>query len=216
MKSQIIMVFVGFIALAGIVWGDENTPDLAQKKIARAPTERMLKIQALEKGPVVAVEHENYWMMPELRATPDNPPNLFLKPTTQSRTEQAEFRKFLEKSTFVEQKGNFKVFSQITKASPMRVERISARTNYPVLLNQRTGVFAIVTGNVLVKLKEMTQVEPLAQEHQLKLIRRFDAIQTASYEFIDQDILHALSVLRQDVRVEEASLELIEHLQIPN
>ncbi len=117
----------------------------------------------------------------------------------------------------VKEKGPFKIYqSGLTVENlTMSSQNLFAETLYPVVLNNRTGNLAIVTGLLAVKLIDINEADNIAKEFNLAINRKFSHINTVFYvSGPDQDIIRLNQNLDDDSRIESATIDVLEHLQV--
>ena len=84
-------------------------------------------------------------------------------------------------------------------------------------MNPRTGGIGIVPGTLNVKLKNNANAAALAADYGLEVVREFAHLKTVFYRVkTGQDVLTAAASLSADARVEQAEVEVIEHLNVPH
>ncbi len=85
----------------------------------------------------------------------------------------------------------------------------------PVAINLRTLQFAIISMNILVKLKDPRQATAIADDLELRLMRTLLNNSIAVYQVTASDYLDKLQQLRSDQRVQSAQLDLLENAASP-
>lgn len=117
-------------------------------------------------------------------------------------------------------KGSFIIYratgSNDSHSKPM-LDSVQGRISFPVVLNKRTGQLGVVPGNLVVKLKNMTQAAHLADAHGLRIASRFDHLNLVFYSVgVGKDIHAAVQLLKADQRVESAEIEILENINVPH
>lgn len=116
------------------------------------------------------------------------------------------------------QKGNFSVYRSNASASlnTMATQATRKLTLYPVVLNTRTNNLGIVIGSIKVKLSDLSAASNLASTYNIKLVKSFDHLKTVFFEAsANQDIILLTDSLSNDSRVQRATIEVIENVNIP-
>jgi hypothetical protein len=88
---------------------------------------------------------------------------------------------------------------------------------YSVVLNERTGQYAVVTGTLTVKLRDMATADAVAQEHGLTVEVLFGHLGYAVYlAGPGQDLLMLADALRADARTASVTINVLENVPEPH
>ncbi len=119
----------------------------------------------------------------------------------------------------IERKGRFTVYNQSLAAKPS-IRTASGSSGevpaHPVVLNLRTKSLGIITGNLWLKLKDMQDVQPIADAYNITLSFVNIPMETAFYEFpADVNILALRKLLESDARISRVTLDMVERISRP-
>ena len=192
---------------------DSNKGALSQLTItvkSKNQTSMKSEFNTLNKGTLFQSEKETYYFLPELYSViySGNPDNTASGNLTSIQSERS--------ASLIQKKGRFSIYQSGLKVqdSKMTCQTVLANTLYPVVLNSRTGNLGIVTGNVIVKLKDIEQADEIAAEFNLNLKKAYSHLSTAFYlPSSDQDMLQLTEELGNDSRVKRATIEVLEYIQ---
>ena len=108
----------------------------------------------------------------------------------------------------IDEKAGFIVFKPVNKAAGSF--SVDDRTR-PVVVNQASGAIGIVTGTIVVRLKDFEQAEALARAFGLEEVSSDDTIATVFYKAPNgREIDDLIELLRADERVNRADAEIIQ------
>ncbi len=100
--------------------------------------------------------------------------------------------------------------------SPM-VQAVNQQPVYSVVLNERTGQYAVVTGTLTVKLHDMATADALAQAHGLTVEVLFGHLGYAVFlAGAGQDLLTVADALRADARTANVTINVLENVAQPH
>ena len=115
----------------------------------------------------------------------------------------------------LETKGGL-VLYRAAATSPALVQRAAGRAAYPTVLNTQTGALGVLTGNLIVKPKNMADAEAIAADHALDRIEAYAQLRTVIYGAKSGvDLADVSAALQADPRVESAYPEIIERVRVP-
>lgn len=170
-----------------------------------SPATRTALLKSLSRGPAFTSNHQSYQLLPEAQASLRQPGD-----TSSQRTAQR-----LGSGTVIETKGHFVVF-RAAAAGGGRLEQIDSMTVYPTAINTSNGNIGILTGTLVVRPKNMASAAAIATDHGLELVRSLPAIHSAYYLVKPgQNLLSIASTLSNDARVNQAEIEVLEHVRTP-
>jgi hypothetical protein len=116
----------------------------------------------------------------------------------------------------VETKGGFTIY----KAASGTVSRSASSgtmSSHPVALNIRTQSFAILTGNLWLKLKDINDAQPIANDYGLTFSHVFAPMMTAFYAAPAGTDLEALrKKLLDDGRIKRVTLDMVDRIRRPH
>ena len=102
-------------------------------------------------------------------------------------------------------------------ASTPQVQAVNEQPVYSVVLNERTGQYAVVTGTLTVKLHDMGTADALAREHGVSVEVLFGHLGYAVYAAgAGQDLLALADTLRADERTASVTINVLEHVPVPH
>ena len=176
----------------------------ADKKVPTAAiTERAALLQTLARGSNISSNNQQYEMLLGVRAAEISPNELPQQAITRMGGGQ-----------LVESKGSFVLFTS-TQQSAASLKSANG-TSYPTAINSRTGGIGIVPGTLNVKLKNINNANIIATAYGLDVVRVFEHLKTAFYRVKSgQDVVTVAASLASDARVENAEMEVIEHISVP-
>ena len=196
MNLRLIALLIAFLALPALV-------QAADKSATTDVSERATLLKTLSRGATVTSNKQKYQILPDVRAAESLP---------QEQPQQTLTRH--GGSKLIETKGAFVVFTAAPQ-SAASIRSVNDATSYPTVLNQRTGRIGILPGTLSVKLKNMDSAAAVATDHGLEVVRVFAHLQVAFYRVKpDQDVVAAAASLTADPRVENAEVEVIEHMAV--
>lgn len=170
-----------------------------------SPASRAVLLKALSRGPAFTSNHQSYQLLPEAQAATRHPGDTSAQITVQR----------LGSGTVIETKGHFVVFRAATTGSG-RLEQVDSVTVYPTAINTSNGNIGILPGTLVVRLKNTATAAAIATDHGLELVRSFPAINSAYYLVKPgQNLLAVASALSNDARVQQAEIEVLEHVRVP-
>ena len=164
----------------------------------------------LAEGPAVESGGERYVLLPEVRAV--HVRNL------DRGSEHALASMGVQALEVLETKGHLVLYRRASAASPAFVRLLtpSGHRSLPVVRNERTGQLGVVPGTITVKLRDVALAEALASDHGLVLELRVGTTAYGIYRVAPStDPFAAASALRADVRVADATVEILENVNVP-
>jgi len=118
---------------------------------------------------------------------------------------------------FIEQKGLYALYRHsFSEASSIRFERgvSEAVMVSPVVLNLRTGSFAVITGKMCLKLNDLEDAKDLADAYGISLSFVNQYLTLACYEIPpDVEILTLRKDLLNDPRVQRVTLDMVDRIR---
>lgn len=188
--------------------------DQLQKKM-----ELKTLIESFAKGESFNTKNETYVLLPELFSykTHTNVSKRTIVDTQETETDSLNLQNSTQ-SGFVARKGNFIIMrsSNEQMSTSKTLNTIGNSELYPVVLNQRTNQFGIVTREVVVELINVFNAEAISEEFKIELIRSFNNLRLAFYRIpANQDLMSIVQNLREDSRTKSVDLEVLENLNEP-
>jgi len=198
MKIRIVVLLIGLMAFPVLAQQVDRSPDAVA--LAR---EAQMKSRA--RGAKINSNSEEYQVLLSVRAA---------KRLSHEQPEQTLAR--MSGNNLIETKGSFVVFDA-PQQSHASVTTVNGASSYPTVLNARTGGIGVIPGTIDVKLKNIDSASVVAADHGLDVVRIFKHLNTAFYRVKSgQDVVAAATSLGRDTRVENAEVEIIEHVYVPN
>lgn len=202
--SMSIRIIVFLLACVG-------THALAQEprkeRASADQTQRAAMLATMPRGKVIQGEHGSYQHLPEVRAVERSSLNV--------SPQQAVDRLGLSNVAVIETKGRLVLF-RLPQLASAQVERFGEATVYPTVLNLRTSKLGVLTGVLVVKLRDATTSTAIAGSHGLEVMRAFPHIRTVFFRPTSgADVADLAAALQADPRVEKAYPEIIEHVRVP-
>ena len=184
-----------------------SLPCIAQMAVSSAE-QRAALIHGLERGRVTNVNGEQYQHLPGVLAVE--------RQRHGQSAEQVLALVGAESSAFIENKGEFVLFRYSPGRQTAALSSSGAGLVYPAVLNIRTSMIGLLLGTLEVKLKNMANVDAVANAHSLELVKAFPHLGTAFYRVpAGSDVLDAATVVSSDSMVLSASPEILESVQVP-
>ena len=191
-----------FLSTAGYAQDLKKTPKLGRW---------MDRLPQLTKGSAMISSGEIYILLPEIHAVlkfSSGDPHQYLVNIGFEGVEVLEI------------KGRYVVFkssqSELNRPTPVLASR-GGKTIFPVVINERTGQFGVVTGAITVTLKDGRNAREIRADHGVRLKGVFSQIGIAIYATEPgQDLTVKLQGLAEDPRVEDAQVEILENFRVPH
>ena len=113
------------------------------------------------------------------------------------------------------QLGNYDVIVEsIPNRTSKKEANISSIEAYQLAYSEETKKIVIVTGNIIVHLKNSSDSADIEQDYNLKLVNNFPRINRAFFRLNNQDELaQKIQQLTSDIRINDAYFEMIENFQ---
>ncbi len=113
------------------------------------------------------------------------------------------------------QLGNYDVIVEsIPNRTSKKEANISSIEAYQLAYSEETKKIVIVTGNIIVHLKNSSDSTDIEQDYNLKLVNNFPRINRAFFRLNNQDELaQKIQQLTSDIRINDAYFEMIENFQ---
>ena len=209
MKTRFICHAVavsGFIAMVFL-----STAGYAQNLKVTPKLDRWMDhLPQFTRGAAMISRGERYVILPEIHAV--------------LKFNSEDPQQFLVKIGFkgaevLEVKGRFVVFkssqSELNKSTPELASR-GGKTIFPVVINERTGQFGVVTGAITVTLKDGRNAQAIRADHGVRLKGVYGHLGIAIYATEPgQDLTAKFQGLAADPRVEDAQVEILENFRVP-
>ena len=185
-------------------------PAFAQKYKNQAATgtaERSAMLKTLERGKEMKGSRDSYQHLPQVFA---------VGLANSSETPEQAFARIGENGAqLVETKGRL-VLYRSAQSKPALVQYPGGSGVFPTVVNARTGTLGVLTGNLIVKPKSMSDADAIASSHELEKTKAYPQLQTVFYRAKAKvDIADVSAALQADPRVESAYPEIIEHVRVP-
>lgn len=169
--------------------------------------ERAAMLGTLERGKQMKGSRDSYQHLPQVFA-------VALAGSSET-PEQAIARIGESGAQLVEMKGRLVLFRS-AQSKPALVQYPGGSGVFPTAVNARTGTLGVLTGNLIVKPKNMSDADAIASSHGLENTKVYPQLQTVFYKATSKvDIADVSAALQADPRVESAYPEIIEHVRVP-
>jgi hypothetical protein len=170
-------------------------------------TERAAMVKTFDRGKEIKGGRDQYQHLPQVFAVALASPS--------ETPEQAMARVGESGAQLVEVKGRLVLFRS-AQSKPALVQYPGGSGVFPTAVNARTGTLGVLTGNVIVKPKNMSDADAIASSHGLENTKAYPQLQTVFYKAKAKvDIADVSAALQADPRVESAYPEIVEHLRVP-
>lgn len=171
------------------------------------PAERTAMLATLERGKQMKGSRDSYEHLPQVFA---------VGLVNASETpEQAVARAGESGAQILETKGRLVLFRS-AQSSPAVLRRAGGASVFPTAANVRTGALGVLTGNLVVKPKNMADADAIASSHGLDKTKAYPQLQTVFYRAkTGVDLADVSAAVQADPRVESAYPEIVEHVRVP-
>jgi hypothetical protein len=177
------------------------------KPLDAGAAERTAMLNTLARGKPMKGSRDEYQHLPQVSA---------VALTNAAETpEQALGRVGESGAQVVETKGRLVLFRSV-QAKPAAMRYAGGNGVFPTAVNARTGTLGVLTGNLIVKPKSMSDADAIAAGRGLEKTKAYPQLQTVFYKVKpDADIADVSAALQADPRVESAYPEIIERVRVP-
>ena len=170
-------------------------------------TDRAAMVNSLERGKSMKGNHEQYQHLTQVFAV--------ARENDSETPEQAIARAGGSGAQLVETKGRLVLYRAGT-GNAVLIKRASSATVYPTAVNNRTGTLGVLTGNLIVKPRDMADADAIASGRGIEKTKAYPQLQTVFYRVkAGVDIADISAALQADPRVESAYPEIIERVRVP-
>ncbi len=154
-------------------------------------------------GEAVKGEHDNYYVLKDAFAEHEEAVN---KNTDQSATKS-------KNDVYLTKKGGYSFYKKENWQTAKDAGHTSELPeNSRVVLNRRTGSLGVVTGSILIKLKDFQDADAIVREYELTETHRFAGLMRLVVVKVPLNQLNAvLARVQADVRIERADPEILEN-----
>ena len=198
---------VRILALALMLAAPAGFAQKYKNAAAASTAERAAMLQTLERGKQMKGSRDSYQHLPQVFA---------VGLANSSETPEQAFARIGESGAqLVETKGRL-VLYRSAQSKPALVQYPGGSGVFPTVVNARTGTLGVLTGNLIVKPKNMADADAIASSHGLEKTKAYPQLQTVFYKAKAKvDIADVSAALQADPRVESAYPEIIEHVRVP-
>lgn len=198
---KIGIVALGLLLVAPAVLAQSN-----QESARQAASERSAMLKTLERGKAMKGSRDRYRHLPQLCAVA----------LADSETpEQAIARAGDAGAQLVETKGRL-VLYRSSSMKPAYVQSAAGTSVFPIVVNDRTGSLGVLTGNLIVKPRDMADADAIASGRGMEKIKAYPQLQVVFYRAkAGVDIADISAALQADPRVESAYPEIVERVRVP-
>jgi len=177
-----------------------------QKSAKTRAAERAAMIETLQRGKQLKGSREQYQHLPQVFA---------VGLANSSETPEEAVARTESGAQLLETKGKLVLFRS-GQAKAASLQRAGGTSVFPTVVNLRTGTLGVLTGNLIVKPKDMADADAIASSHGLEKTKAYLQLQAVFYRAkANADIADVSAALQADPRVESAYPEIIEHVRTP-
>jgi uncharacterized protein len=196
------------IAALGLMMVAQATVAQSYRESAtHGASERSAMIKSLSRGKAMKGSRDQYQHLPQVRA-------VTLADSSET-PEQAIARVGDAGAQLVETKGRL-VLYRSSSTKPAYVQSTGGTSVFPTVVNARTGSLGVLTGNLIVKPKDMADADAIASGRGIETTKAYPQLQTVFYKAkVSVDIADVAAALQADPRVESAYPEIIERVRVP-
>lgn len=167
--------------------------------------ERSAMLKSLDRGKTMKGSRDEYRHLPQVFA---------VARTSSSETPEQAIARVAQGAELIETKGRL-VLYRAAGAGGALVQRSEGSTVYPTAINTRTGTLGVLTGELVVKPKSISDADAIAAGHGLEKIKEYPQLGTVFYKVkAGADIADVSASVQADPRVESAYPEIIERVRV--
>jgi len=169
-------------------------------------SERTAMLKTLERGKAMKGNRDQYRHLTQV----------FAVALANSETpEQAIARAGDAGAQLVETKGRL-VLYRSSSTRPAYVQSAGRTSVFPTVVNARTGTLGVLTGELIVKPRNMEDADAIASGRGIEKIKAYPQLQAVFYRVkAGVDIADIAAALQADPRVESAYPEIVERVRVP-
>jgi len=169
-------------------------------------SERTAMLKTLERGKAMKGNRDQYRHLTQV----------FAVALVNSETpEQAMARAGDAGAQLVETKGRL-VLYRSSSTRPAYVQSAGRTSVFPTVVNARTGTLGVLTGELIVKPRNMEDADAIASGRGIEKIKAYPQLQAVFYRVkAGVDIADIAAALQADPRVESAYPEIVERVRVP-
>ena len=117
----------------------------------------------------------------------------------------------------IEQKGGFTIYKPVAGTVASQASSGNTATAHRIALNVQTQSLTIVTGKLWLKLKDINDARPIADEYGLTFSHVFAPMMTAFYQAPAGTDLESLrNSLLADTRIKRVTLDMVDRIRQPH
>jgi hypothetical protein len=197
---------IGIVALGLLLAAPAALAQGTQEPARQATSERSAMLKTLERGKAMKGSRDPYRHLPQV----------FAVTLANSETpEQAIARTGDPGAQLVEIKGRL-VLYRSSSTRPAYVWSAAGTSVFPTVVNDRTGSLGVLTGNLIVKPRDMADADAIAKGRGIEKIKAYPQLQAVFYRVkAGVDIADIAAALQADPRVESAYPEIVERVRVP-
>ena len=197
---------IGTVALGLLLVAPAGLAQSNQEPARQAASERTAMLKTLERGKAMKGSRDRYRHLPQVCA---------VALASSETPEQAIARTGDAGAQLVETKGRLVLYrSSSTKSAS--VYGAGGTSVFPTVVNDRTGSLGVLTGNLIVKPRDMDDADAIANGRGIEKTKAYPQLQTVFYRVkAGLDIADISAALQADPRVESAYPEIIERVRVP-
>jgi hypothetical protein len=202
MKNLWITLIVGFLMCSSLIF-QLNAEDLE---------ERENSLKELTKGEQFLNRQDQYAWLPEVFAVKS-------QLDVDDQTQQLLYSNYGNQLEYLESKGDFQFFrfNGITRNNLATMDADDEdQEKFPVVLNERTRQFGIISGTLIVKLQSPAEAQEIADQYQIEILDNFPHLGYVYFTLpAGENLLNLKRTIAGDGRVLNAELEVMEDLNEP-
>jgi len=148
---------------------------------------------------------KQYFILPTLEAREDSSASQTSVQSQQSQTSS---------SAILARKGSFLVSEKQTNLQNPQTG--STPDKYPVVFNPDSQQIGIVLGNLVAKMEDVNQAEPLISKYGLASVVKYPSMKLAIFKGkYPSQVLEIIDALQQEISITSAEIEVLEDLKRP-
>jgi hypothetical protein len=172
----------------------------------KAAADRSAMLKSLDRGKRMKGSRDEYQYLPQVFA---------VARSSSSETPEQAIARVAQGAELIETKGRL-VLYRAAGAGGALVQRSGDSAVYPTAINTRTGALGVLTGELVVKPKNISDADAIASGHGMEKVKAYPQLGTVFYKVkAGADIADVSAAVQADPRVESAYPEVVERVRVP-
>jgi hypothetical protein len=173
----------------------------------KAAADRSAMLKSLDRGKRMKGSRDEYRYLPQVFA---------VARSSSSETPEQAIARVAQGAELIETKGRL-VLYRAAGAGGALVQRSGDSAVYPTAINTRTGALGVLTGELVVKPKNISDADAIASGHGMEKVKAYPQLGTVFYKVkAGADIADVSASVQADPRVESAYPEIVERVRVPH